>query len=248
VESPRSKSSEKILPPKMTVPKQQPAEINDWIVNADENRQRKDNVDSRKTTAKTTSIGLTALLEEIGVSDAYKRQTSAEGHRDRQIRQVSQDSSNQAHRPAVEKQREMRDHRRRQIPRDSARVTRNSWRESDSAESYAGQKLAEFDHYERKAESRKTSRLRPVSGIGAPSPGEGVRNALGNLENRMGRRQSRTSKQSNRKIWHDDVNRRTGAGLSTLIEELAKPEERTRLNGICFRLSVSNNQEIKIQS
>ena len=72
-------------------------------------------------------------------------------------------------------------------------------------------------------------------GQSAPSPGEGLRNALGNLENRIHRRASGRDKPQS----FDDGNNRGaeegrvagGKGFATLVEELVRPCSREEIRG-----------------
>jgi hypothetical protein len=123
-------------------------------------------------------VGLRTVLEDIGVSDEYQRRARpgdipSKGrylYASRRTRQENEDES-------------------RFVSDDSLRSPRLLRHESpaidkESTDSYSGQKEAEFDHYESDYKHRaKHDDPRRTKHVADKSPGEGLRNALGNLDN-----------------------------------------------------------------
>lgn len=96
---------------------------------------------------------------------------------------------------------------------------------STSRDSYSAKKEATFEIHEceDEFERERESDPRPQH-LGRPSPGEGLRNALGNLDNRLHRKRSvgRTGS-SHSKGVKGDQNTPSEKGFATLVEELIQP-------------------------
>jgi hypothetical protein len=92
------------------------------------------------------------------------------------------------------------------------------------------EKQAVYNQYETEySERRNLSRHQRE--IGKPSPGEGLRNALGNLETRLKTRNFGTSRQSSVNQQKKDSEPK---GFATMVEELVKPRTRRAEKGTCF--------------
>jgi hypothetical protein len=93
--------------------------------------------------------------------------------------------------------------------------------ETGSSDSYSRDKEAKFDLSENNINQKRNSKpLRHVDNLGNPSPGEGLRNALGNIENRL------NGNQKNRRVSMNPPSRKQSSkeagekGFATLVEEL----------------------------
>jgi hypothetical protein len=93
--------------------------------------------------------------------------------------------------------------------------------ETGSPDSYSRDKEAKFDLSENDINQKRNSKpLRHVGNLGNPSPGEGLRNALGNIENRLNGKQ-KSRKVSTNPPSRKQSNKETGEkGFATLVEEL----------------------------
>jgi hypothetical protein len=131
-------------------------------------------------------VGLRTVLEEIGVSDDYQRRTRpaeipSKGvylYPHRRNRQENEDESRSVSDDSPRSPRLLR--------HESPAIDKGTRREKyeESTDSYSGQKEAEFDHYESDYKHRaKHDDPRRTKHVADKSPGEGLRNALGNLDN-----------------------------------------------------------------
>ena len=85
------------------------------------------------------------------------------------------------------------------------------------------------------SESDDNPRARNSRGLSAPSPGEGLRNALGNLEHRIHRRASARDKPQSLDVVKnhgaEEGRAAGGKGFATLVEELVRPCSREEIRG-----------------
>ena len=150
---------------------------------------------------------------------------------------------------------ENRDPRRPQSHRDPPEMYRASLRTSGdssrrlsvgstSKDSHFGGKEAMFEPYETddvepQIPEKQARRMEPHV---KPSPGEGLRNALGKLENRLNRRPTdgQTDLPNNQAI-NNSQKSSSGKGLATLVEELVEP--RISEKGIALEIGTSDGTE-----
>ena len=196
-------------------------------------------------------VGLEKLLEEIGVSGEYqKRRPSGVSVEEPNHPQLSSRiSSNRRpsreisgrhlsgenttgnklqgeHSQAIEREYSSDNtedgSNRRQASRwnhhDNRRTSRGKNRSLDR---YHGEKEARFDWHE--SDEQNGNPIRRNEPLGNPSPGEGLRNALGNIENRLNskiaKRQSFASHEQRKKESRKGSG---GKGFATLVEELVQ--------------------------
>ena len=188
---------------------------------------------SRRRLPKTTvskdhdeDKGFRTMLEEIRVPSKSQRKRSAE----------NAPIPYESRRPS--ENREPRRSRNHVVSHQSAEINRasfGSFRDSNrhvsggstSKDSYSGKKEATFELYESDdVEPAIEPETVPCpSRLGNASPGEGLRNALGNLENRLYRKQSNGRTQLDRnKGGNKSEKSSSEKGFATLVEELVEPQ------------------------
>lgn len=130
-------------------------------------------------------VGLRTVLEEIGVSDEYQgrrrsREIPAKDIRVTRRPRNSQEDEDQS-RSVFDTS--LKDYRlsRHESPAINKGARRISRQYEDSTDSYSRQKEAEFDIYEDDELRGKHHDPRHTNQVDTKSPGEGLRNALGNL-------------------------------------------------------------------
>jgi hypothetical protein len=97
----------------------------------------------------------------------------------------------------------------------------------ESLDSYARGKEAIYDRCLPERDRWKHDQPRDSEKMCKPSPGEGLRNALGNLETRLKNRAFGNSRPSSVNQQREDPDRTSGGkGFATLVEELVKPRRR----------------------
>lgn len=198
---------------------------------------------SRKRRSKTTSHqgqseneedkGFRTMLEEMRIPSDQRPKRSREKaqnpYASRQRSQNSEPNHQQIH---------VASNRGPDVNHGSTRSDSNRYVSggSTSRDSYSAKKEATFEFYENndKDESSRDRKQGPRSEhLGKPSPGEGLRNALGNLDNRLHQKQSIEGTNLNR-----DRELKRGQksslekGFATLVEELVQPPRSRK--GICL--------------
>ena len=216
--------------------------------------------ESRQTSRQTSGknqIGLRTLLSEIGVAEDYQqlqqrvsneweaddfapqRKSKDPGLDDHeglqrprkhmQSRRVSKDD----YKGNVKPRRVSKEHHapKQRVSSKESQHRRPSHQSDKTINSYTREKEAIYQV----SESDENPRSRNPRGQSAPSPGEGLRNALGNLEHRIHRRASARDKPQSL----DDVKNHGaeegraagGKGFATLVEELVRPCSREEIRG-----------------
>jgi hypothetical protein len=131
--------------------------------------------------------------------------------------------------------------RQRKPSRGDPPDRRTSHRTERSVDSYTGEKEAIYQVSESDDQHHYRGRQTtgPQQGMGAPSPGEGLRNALGNLETRInsGALSGRdTELRVNETHARQEIRRgrppSDGKGFATMVEELVKPCARNEMRGL----------------
>jgi len=222
-----------------------------------EQPRRESRQTSRQTSGKS-QIGLRTLLSEIGVAEDYQRlqrvsneweaddfvpQRKSKDHgiddhegqqRTRkhiQFRRVSKDD----YKDNVKPQRVSKEHHghgaKQRVSSKESQHRRPSHQSDKTLDSYTREKEAIYQV----SESDDNPRARNSRGLSAPSPGEGLRNALGNLEHRIHRRASARDKPQSLDVVKnhgaEEGRAAGGKGFATLVEELVRPCSREEIRG-----------------
>lgn len=246
---------DRVLPPMKVLPKRHPdPESSDSI-------EPKPAVDKARRSQQNSGkhLGLKTLLEEIGVSDEYRRhhsetapwryapiqmskRTSIEKPISRAIPSVYQRRCLSGESESDENWRERHSkgneadhssegiksgsHRQPTLLKNRHRDRRVSKEENWSPDSYSREKEAMFDQYESDINQKRNSDPLPRNDArGNPSPGEGLRNALGNIENRLNEN-SRNKPAPRNQQRRKQSGKESGKGFATLVEELVQRPER----------------------
>jgi hypothetical protein len=188
--------------------------------------------------------GFRTMLEEIRGSSKSQRRQSAE--KDLLPPESRCSSENEPRRS--------RTHVVSQHPNERYRASLGSFGDSNrqvsggstSKDSYSGKKEAMFerygsDHVEPPTVQKNITR---PERLGNPSPGEGLRNALGNLENRLHRKQTdrRTDLNPDKRV-NKCQKSSSEKGFATLVEELVDP--RRSQKGIPLRPALLMKQRTR---
>jgi hypothetical protein len=227
--------NENILPPKIAVPKRRLG-LEHLDPSEPESLEERGSEEVKRTSRAGSGghrVGLETLLEEIGVSDDYPRRRISLEIPDDNRRRNSRESA-EGHIPGRLSAEIRRCDRRISGNRQrhsSVETVDNFHRESEtrdeSLDSYSRRKEAVYDQHHPERDGRKHDQPRYPEEMGKPSPGEGLRNALGNLETRLKNRAFGNSRQSSMNQQREDPRRASGRkGFATMVEELVKPRRR----------------------
>ena len=201
--------------------------------------------------SRSKRVGLETLLEEIDVSSEYQkgrpssvsvedpnlRQASSRRQRPSRLisgRPVSGENSNENKRHDAYSQEieceyssENKEYgsNRRQTSRlyhhDNRCTSKGKHRSLDS---HHAEKEAKFDLYG--SDELKDNPSRRNERLAHPSPGEGLRNALGNIENRLNIKTANRRSLTSHELGKESRKRFGGKGFATLVEELVqRPEQ-----------------------
>jgi len=188
--------------------------------------------------------GLRTMLEEIrGRSKSQRRRSAEKSPVPHETRRVSEN-----HEP-----RRSRTHVVSQPPNQLYRAALGSSGESNrhvsgrstSKDSYSGKKEAMFELYEDDYVEPPTiqKNLTRQERLGNPSPGEGLRNALGNLENRLHRKHSNRTELNHNKRVNECQQSSSEKGFATLVEELVEPQRSQK--GVSLRSALLIKQRMR---
>ena len=242
--------NENILPPRIAVPKRHSKTYK--IVESEgsgNNRRGSEDVPrTERVGSGKRQIGLETLLEEIGVEDYPHRRNSRETVKEQ--RRISQESAknaagdyrrvskeivpvgrgfiprpprNPSHPDRPQSVDDVPDQFQRHTSVDSLLDYHRRPRERDpSIDSFSRKKEAIYD-YDSERNDRQFHNQPRYPGGGKPSPGDGLRNALGNLETRLKRRTFGSSRESSANQQSEGSRRSSEVkGFATMVEELVK--------------------------
>jgi hypothetical protein len=192
-------------------------------------------------------VGLETLLEEIDVSSEYQKgrpsSVSVEAPNLRQAssrrqrpslpisgRHVSGENSNEnkrhdAYSDEIEREYPSENKEYGSNRRQTSRLYHHDNRctskgRHQSLDSHHAEKEARFDLYEN--DELKDNPNRRNEPLGYPSPGEGLRNALGNIENRLNNKTANRQSLTSHELVKEARKRAGRKGFATLVEELVQ--------------------------